>query len=394
VQVPVGLLLFKGLTLEKSLVDCQDLCSRNLEILKFLIKLLKSILQDTFLILYLIISYRIHKGNHLDIDKWHPYIKWKSGEGKLPEVENDATWNIQLNEEIISTGVLNNNKIINNKSSVKHQRNISYDNLTLNKAGAVASDTSKKSRVHETENNIPTGLTWDSRNYSCAFDSIITVLYHVWKESDNTWKNAVGTYSKYMQALFDGFEDVDLGNYSLKRARNSVHTMLNKMNPQIFPFGHRYTDITELSAHIMGYGTCGGAFKICPSCGKKDAGINVYFDQVTLLISTSSNQQRHNIKLSDTLDITLNHPIRDIWNLCDGNGLRVNKKLVVKIDYVPALIMFECWSVHPTPEAEISISTNPGLVCMRLCGLIYTGDGHFNSRVFDQNGSVEAQWYE
>lgn len=109
---------------------------------------------------------------------------------------------------------------------------------------------------------------------------------------------------------------------------------------------------------------------------------------MTPLISTSSRQQRHNIKLSDTLNITLNHPIRDICTLCDANGVRVNKKLVVRIDNIPPLIMFECWSVRPTPEAEISISTNTEIVSLRLCGLIYAGDGHFNSRVFDQNGSV------
>jgi len=192
-----------------------------------------------------------------------------------------------------------------------------------------ASEIYKKSKVHETENKTPTGLTWDSRNYSCAFDSVITVFYNVWKKSNVAWKNSISSYSEHMQVLINGFEDVKLGTYILKWARNSLYTMLNRLNPKKFSLGHRYTDITKLSAHIMGYGNCGGAFKICPLCDKEDAEINVYFDQVTPLINTSSCQQKHNIKLSDILNITLNHSIRDICTLCDANGIKVNKNYVV-----------------------------------------------------------------
>ena len=73
---------------------------------------------------------------------------------------------------------------------------------------------------------------------------------------------------------------------------------------------------------------------------------------------------------------------------CSSNGTRVKKRLVGRIEHIPSLIMFESCTVHPTPEADISISTDSGPVHMRLCGFIYTGESHFNSRVFEQNGSV------
>jgi len=63
---------------------------------------------------------------------------------------------------------------------------------------------------------------------------------------------------------------------------------------------------------------------------------------------------------------------------------RVSKKLGIRMDHVQLLIMFEYLTVYPTPKAEISISTNMGAVHMRLCRLIYTGNSHFNRRVFDQ----------
>ena len=55
---------------------------------------------------------------------------------------------------------------------------------------------------------------------------------------------------------------------------------------------------------------------------------------------------------------------------------------------MPELIMFECQTIHPTPEVEISIPTDSGPVRMRLCGIIYTGQSHFTSRVINESGSV------
>jgi len=55
------------------------------------------------------------------------------------------------------------------------------------------------------------------------------------------------------------------------------------------------------------------------------------------------------------------------------------------MDHVQLLIMFEYLTVYPTSKAEVTISTNMGDVHMRLCRLIYTGNSHFNRKVFDQN---------
>ena len=103
---------------------------------------------------------------------------------------------------------------------------------------------------------------------------------------------------------------------------------------------------------------------------------------------TSAHDLRHGIKLSDALHIALDHTLREICSSCNANGVRVRKKQVVRIDHVPELMMFECQTVHPTPELEISITTDSVPVRMRLCGIIYTGQGHFTSRVFDESGSV------
>jgi len=106
------------------------------------------------------------------------------------------------------------------------------------------------------------------------------------------------------------------------------------------------------------------------------------------LTRTSTHDLRYGIKLSDALHIALDHTLQDICISCNANGVRVRKKLVVRIDHTPELMMFECQTVHPTPELEISITTDSGLVHMRLCGIIYTGQSHFTSCVFDESGSV------
>ena len=149
----------------------------------------------------------------------------------------------------------------------------------------------KRKKKHNNVDNMPIGLTLDSRNYSCAFDAVLIILYHMWKESDGVWRNTIYTYGEYMQELFNGFKDVNLENCSLDQVRNNLHIMLNRTNSNIFPFGHHFTDITELSAYIMEYGNCGGSYKLCSVCGNEDSDINVYFDQVTPLMRISSHDQ-------------------------------------------------------------------------------------------------------
>jgi len=74
-----------------------------------------------------------------------------------------------------------------------------------------------------------------------------------------------------------------------------------------------------------------------------------------------------------------------VHHIADLFFYRVSKKLGIRMDHVQQLIMFEYLTVYPTSKAEISISTNMGAVHMRLCRLMYTGNSHFNRRVFDQN---------
>ena len=228
----------------------------------------------------LIRSYRIYKGKHLDTTEWHPHIQWRNGEDKIPEVENDGTWDMKVSQEIVSMGVVKKKPTVKSKNTATKHHIDTSSNLQEVKENPVTSGSSKRSRSGAIieDNTRPTGLTWDSRNYSCAFDAIITILYHVWKQSDDVWRNTVGSYSEYMQTLIDGFEEVKLGNTTLEQTRNRVRLKLNRINSNIFPLGHNYSDITELSAYIMGYGNCGGSYKRCPNCGKEDDGINTYFD--------------------------------------------------------------------------------------------------------------------
>jgi len=84
----------------------------------------------------------------------------------------------------------------------------------------------------------------------------------------------------------------------------------------------------------------------------------------------------------------INHTLCDICRPCDSGGVRVQKELAANINHVPKLIMFECQTIHPTPEVERSIPTDSGPVHIRLCGIIYTGQSHFTSPVFDESSFV------
>ena len=50
----------------------------------------------------------------------------------------------------------------------------------------------------------------------------VTVLYHVWKKSDEIWRSTIYNYSEHMQTLIDGFEQVELGHSTLEQTRNRL----------------------------------------------------------------------------------------------------------------------------------------------------------------------------
>jgi hypothetical protein len=87
----------------------------------------------------------------------------------------DGTWNLNVYQKLIHFN--------GNKTELKQKLPGSH---TIDE-GTIIDKCHKKIRLNSMsfQNSIgqsPIGLTWDEKNYSCAYDSLFTVLYHIWNE--------------------------------------------------------------------------------------------------------------------------------------------------------------------------------------------------------------------
>ena len=122
-----------------------------------------------------------------DDSQWHSAIQYKHGKQKVKNVECDATWNIDMF-----------NALRNVKASTSLKRSIP-DNNKLKPAAKI-------SRVdHTYDSSSLMGLTWNSKDYSCAYDSFFTVLYNIWTDNPRLWSERFKNISEHLSQLSKGF---------------------------------------------------------------------------------------------------------------------------------------------------------------------------------------------
>ena len=101
------------------------------------------------------------------------------------------------------------------------------------------------------QDTLPKGLIWDPVDYSCAYDSLFTVLYNVWERNPRLWQRRLREISNNLDLLCEGFERA-LGNEStLEIARNHVRHTMTCSNPAYFPTGTALTNISRIVDDIV-----------------------------------------------------------------------------------------------------------------------------------------------
>ncbi|KAJ7204254.1 hypothetical protein C8J57DRAFT_982211, partial [Mycena rebaudengoi] len=83
----------------------------------------------------------------------------------------------------------------------------------------------------------PSGLIWDSSNYSCAYDSVFCILFNIWMDDRVVRSAQLGPLSSELATLVNGFSDVLSGTISLEQARDVVRCMLHERQRASFPTG-------------------------------------------------------------------------------------------------------------------------------------------------------------
>ena len=95
------------------------------------------------------------------------------------------------------------------------------------------------------------GLKWDDKNYSCSYDSLFVILYNIWKENPDKWTDNFTNINRHMQALANGFKQVDNESISLETARDDIRETLHNLDSEKFSMGANSASVAELAIKLM-----------------------------------------------------------------------------------------------------------------------------------------------
>jgi hypothetical protein len=323
----------------------------------------------------LINNFRQWKGASHVPSNIHPAITWsKSNPFPLAPSVNDVKWNLVD----------------------QHKKNSSNSQETQNISNFVpAKNTLNKHKCDETESigNIkklklappvvensqpPIGLTWDARNFSCAYDSLFIILYNIWSTDPRKWHNFFENANQYLSVLSKGFESHFCKSITLEDARDNVRELLHHRNPAMFPTGATYINITDLASTISAISQpfANTEYK-CVNCNI------VVLAQCGFTCFAELQRSALNIRHSDTVvkifKRLLSLKSQKICSQCNG---KMMKKTY--LNDAPKLLILHL------PYTEITIDLKIKLMrkTLSLRGIVYYGNYHYTSRIIDINRKV------
>jgi hypothetical protein len=237
--------------------------------------------------------------------------------------------------------------------------------------------------LDETSNDrITHAWIWDAVDWSCACDSVLTILLSIWSEDCARWYDQLKRYGPTMQTVLLGFERLHDRASSPQDVRNDVREILWRKDPISFPRGPNGTDMLSLAQLMVGMQPEDGPVVSvchCQHCSV-DSRVGVYeaIGKYVILYEHESDCRSTEAYLCSKEVAT---------SPCPACG----SETALRSDYAP-LLMLQLPAGPAVGEKTPIISPYVKLVnaAYRLRGIVYgsAAEYHFNARLFDKNGEV------
>jgi hypothetical protein len=321
---------------------------------------------------------------------WHHALKWTNNERFIKPVEEDGTWNINIYRNL-STSLKNIGKNKSKQNSIIFPPSDKSGNSNQEK------NVSAKSPVNFTSltNHSPLGLSWDSIDYSCAYDSLFTVLHHMWKEGQVSHKAYFENGTQYLQLLHSKFTILLTNQCTFESLRDHLRRLLHSNKPSQYPFGQKYTNIDELIRDLTANQSYGTSELKCLKCTFTVNKQYSYLQDYTAVgwSSADSEKLQHEASVQQYLNFKIIKNNVKTNKKCPS-CLRFEKKefylhTTQYINKLPAILMFVI-----APWIEISKSLKFDVLGSSkyyvLKGIIYSNGNHFTARLIDNEFTI---WY-
>lgn len=236
----------------------------------------------------------------------------------------------------------------------------------------------------------PIGLQWNAETYSCAYDSLFTILKATYDEHTLFAREAIARSSHFTQQLCQGFINVDSQRLPFETLRDNVRQALNATDASVFPItGTRGTNVFHLCRVVLGQSLLSCVWKVeCTSCNwSKQPERSQY--QILHLTKDLLRSSKGKYKLTTT-------PITTWLKLaCSTYGTNAchtcsqPTRLSIVTDNTPLWLVF---SIEQADNIKVKWEQTLSFQSSRytLVGLVYAGNFHFTCRIVRQNGTI---WY-
>jgi hypothetical protein len=93
---------------------------------------------------------------------------------------------------------------------------------------------------------LPLGLIWNENDCSCAYDSLFTVLYHIWNKGQSKHKAYFENRKQHFQTLHSKFMSLSKKTCTFESVCDHLRAILHRKKPLQYCYGKNYTDIDGL----------------------------------------------------------------------------------------------------------------------------------------------------
>ncbi|KAI0649973.1 hypothetical protein C8Q79DRAFT_901514 [Trametes meyenii] len=216
------------------------------------------------------------------------------------------------------------------------------------------------------------GFIWDRINYSCAYDSLFTVVIHL---------------------------NLTSPAHHMERVRDDLRDYLYGVCPVRFPrYGAVLAAVSDvLDALFTPMQYYGLSMASCTSCHAPDsASVSrqyrspIFYITRGVLEVTHSQFQMQQTFVEDMMQYSFNHAVPGACTSC-GSRLHSNIKIMNTLPFIFLEIhLMRDDLQRMIARGSISFTVRTQIVTWYLCGVIYLGGEHFTSRYIDDDG---VSWY-
>jgi hypothetical protein len=336
-----------------------------------------------------------------DVTKgWHDALKTDSMNELMPdrpeEPDTDSRWSSRDAMGRLKADKETHEKVVANQKKTKAQGDNNKKDNAKRKDLESLTD-SKSKRVRTLDNSLtpvvsmeePEGIIWDRVDYSCAYDSLLVVLYHMWKTDPVYWQRYMANKGIVLKTINRVFDLIYRGVYRIETGRDEIRISLRNMYPDRFPAGSQGIFISDLIPRVFPEDACGNSVLSCSGC-------NIVLDdthRTVLSYVTVLCKNNYLLKLLGrpyTISEALYSEHTQVRPKCTVCGAKLSKCMLMFVS--PEFICFgmeddivkiELQMMLPSAEEGVNDT-------YRLRGAIYGGQEHFTARVIDHLGQV---WY-